>query len=91
ALIGGLLTATIQGSLAGIGYVIFNAPYPVIFTILTIIAGTIPFTPPLVFTPVGLWVLFMDDFTNGLLLLIYCWTVVNVSDPLIRPILVGRG
>lgn len=91
ALVGGLITATIQGSLAGIGYYIFGAPYPLIFTILTIIAGTIPFTPPVVFTPVALYVMFVEDFTNGLFLMIYSWTVVNLSDPIIRPILVGRG
>ncbi|MCS6893307.1 MAG: AI-2E family transporter [Deltaproteobacteria bacterium] len=91
ALIGGVITATIQGSLAGVGYFLAGAPYPLLFTILTIIAGTIPFTPPLVFTPVALYVMFAQDFTAGTILMVYCWTIVNVSDPLIRPILVGRG
>ncbi len=91
ALIGGIITATIQGSLAGIGYILAGAPYPLFFTILTIIAGTIPFTPPLVFTPLALYVMFVQDFTAGLILMIYCWTIVNGSDPIIRPILVGRG
>lgn len=91
AIIGGILTAVIQGSLAGIGYFLAGAPYPLFFTILTIISGTIPFTPPLVFTPVALYVMFVQNFTTGLILMIYCWTIVNGSDPLIRPILVGRG
>jgi predicted PurR-regulated permease PerM len=90
AIYGGILTAVIQGSLGGVGYYLFGAPYPFLFMILTIIAGTIPFTPPLVFVPLGVYVMLAESLTRGAGIILWGFLIVAPSDPLIRPILVGQ-
>jgi predicted PurR-regulated permease PerM len=84
-------TAIIQGILAGVGYYVCGAPLPLLFGVLTIILGLVPFGPPLLYLPVaGFLFLSGDSWYYGVGLAVWGVTVVSTVDNFFRPIFISH-
>ncbi len=90
-----LLSAVVQGLLAGAGYLVVGAEYVFFLTALTVFLAMVPFIgAAAVWVPVCLYLLFYNgnpEFPDGrpvaaLGLAIYCVTVVSMIDNFIKPI-----
>ena len=88
---GMLVTAMVQGLLAGTAYAVLGVPFPIVLTALTIILAPIPFGgTALVWGPVVLY-LFWNGLTAKMLVML-AWGVgvVSTVDQVLRPWLIGR-
>ena len=83
-----LLSALAQGLLAGIGYYFATIPSVFLLTMLTILAGMIPFVGAAgVWVPAVLWLYFFDERTGAAILLaIWGGAVVSMVDNLVKPL-----
>ncbi len=92
-LYGQLVTALVQGGLAGIGYWIFHVPNVALWTALTTISAMIPFVGTVIFwLPLAISRLAVGDKFGGFGLLIYCGVIVINIDNIIKPRLIaGRS
>ncbi|MBF0760004.1 AI-2E family transporter [Dysgonomonas mossii] len=82
------LLAIIQGFVATIGYIIFDAPSPILFGFLTCFATIIPLIgTSLIWFPLAVYLALTGDWFNAIGLAIYALIVISNSDNLIRFIL----
>lgn len=82
------LLAIIQGVVATIGYIIFDAPSPILFGFLTCFATIIPLIgTSLIWFPLAVYLALTGDWFNAIGLTIYALIVISNSDNLIRFIL----
>ena len=82
------LLAIIQGVVATIGYIIFDAPSPILFGFLTCFATIIPLIgTSLIWFPLAVYLALTGDWFNAIGLAIYALIVISNSDNLIRFIL----
>jgi predicted PurR-regulated permease PerM len=93
AFVGTLATAVIQGTVAGIGFVLFGVPEPVTWGALL---GLLSFIPTigtlLVWVPAAVWLATTGHLGRALLLTAWCLVLVMAAnDYFVRPRLVGRG
>ena len=87
---GQMMTALIQGSVGGIGLLIFQVPQPFLLTLLMIFLSFLPFVgAPLVWGPAALLKLMAGQTWQGLGLLIYGAVLVLNIDNLLRPRLIA--
>ncbi|OFW01349.1 MAG: hypothetical protein A3G20_07390 [Acidobacteria bacterium RIFCSPLOWO2_12_FULL_59_11] len=87
---GQMLTAIIQGSIGGIGLVIFQVPQPFLLTALMILLAFLPFVgAPLVWVPAAVLKLMAGQTWQGVGLLIYGAVLVLNIDNVIRPRLIA--
>ncbi len=94
---GAIVISVVQGSVAGVGYLIFGVDSPILLALLTIVAAFLPFVGgALVWVPVSLTVIIngaiADDQTmllKGVGLFIYGALLVSTLDNLLRPKIVG--
>ena len=87
-----LVTALVQGTIAGIGYAIFGVNAPVLFGILTAIASIVPLVGTfLVWGPAGLWLALSGNLWAGIGLLAWGTLLVHPADNVIRPILISNA
>jgi predicted PurR-regulated permease PerM len=84
-----LVTAFIQGALAGAGYAVAGAPAPVLLGFITAVLALIPFATPLAWGSVGLWLLSNGETAAGIGILIWGALVVSQIDNVIRPIVIS--
>lgn len=84
-----VLTALVQGLLAGIGYWVAGVNAPVLLAVLTALLALVPFGTPLVWGSVGVWLLFGGDTVAGIGLLLWGGLVVSSVDNVIRPIVIS--
>ncbi|MBI4755294.1 MAG: AI-2E family transporter [Betaproteobacteria bacterium] len=84
-----VLTALVQGLLAGIGYWGAGVNAPVLLAVLTALLALVPFGTPVVWGSVGLWLLFGGDTVAGIGLLLWGGLVVSSVDNVIRPIVIS--
>ncbi len=84
-----LLTAIMQGLVAGLGYWVSGSSSPVLFGIITAVMALIPFCTPLAWGAAGL-LLFLQGNTAGAIG-IWIWGAVVVSqlDNILRPIFIS--
>ncbi len=86
---GALLTAAVQGTLAGVGYAIAGVPLAVLFGVLTGFASLIPVAgAALVWLPLGL-VKLGENGAWGVFILAWGFFVVSLIDNFLKPILIG--
>lgn len=79
------LLAIIQGSLATVGYYIFQAPSPLLFGLLTCFATVIPIVGTgLIWLPLALYMGITGDWVHAAGLIIYSFVAVTQVDNLIR-------
>ncbi len=82
------LLAIIQGVVATIGYIIFDAPSPILFGFLTCFATIIPLIgTSLIWFPLAVYLALTGDWFNAIGLAIYALVLISNSDNLIRFIL----
>ena len=93
AFVGSVLSAIVQGTLAGIGFAIFGVPQGATWAVLLALLSFVPVIGvPLVWVPVAVWLLTTGHAARAIGLTIWCLVLVMAtSDYVIRPKLVGRG
>jgi len=80
-----------QGILAGIGFMIFGVPSPVLWGTAVILAATVPLVgSPLGWVPACVYLLLQGEAGPALGLLVYGTVVVSGSDNVVKPLLL-RG
>ncbi len=80
-----------QGILAGIGFMIFGVPSPLLWGTAVILAATVPLVgSPLAWVPAVVYLLVQGQVGPGLGLLVYCTVIVSGSDNVVKPLLL-RG
>jgi predicted PurR-regulated permease PerM len=91
--IGVLVTASIQGLLAGLGYWLVGLPSPAFLGILSAICALIPVVGnAIVWVPAATFLLLSGDTLHGVILLGWSILVVGMVDNFVRPLLIsGRS
>lgn len=91
--LGALLTALIQGTLVGIGFVLVRLPSPVVFGVLAAAMSLVPLLgASLVWAPAVIVLAVQGRWMAALLLAIWGLAVVSAADNLLRPRLIaGRA
>jgi predicted PurR-regulated permease PerM len=84
-------TAALQGVLYAIGFVVLNAPQPLLLAVLAGVVSIVPAGAMVVYVPVCLYMLAVGHPVFALLLAIYCFVVVGGADSVLRPWLISRG
>lgn len=88
---GMLVTALVQGVLAGLAYLVLNVPFPMVLTALTFVLAPIPFGgTALVWGPVTLYFLWIGSMGKALGMLAWGVGVVSMVDQFLRPWLIGQ-
>lgn len=88
---GMLVTAVVQGCLAGLAYLVLAVPFPMVLTALTIVLAPIPFGgTALIWGPVILYLLWIGSMGKALGMLIWGVGVVSMVDQFLRPWLIGQ-
>ena len=88
---GMLMTAIIQGLLAGMAYVALDVPFPIGLTALTIVLAPIPLGGTgLIWGPVALYLFWMGATGKALAMLVWGIAVVSMVDQFLRPWLIGH-
>ncbi|MGQ0665413.1 MAG: AI-2E family transporter, partial [Nitrospiraceae bacterium] len=88
---GMLVTAILQGVLAGLAYVVLGAPIPVVLTALTIILAPLPFGgTALVWGPLSIYLFWVGPVGKALAMLAWGIGVVSMVDQFLRPWLIGQ-
>ena len=86
-----LLTAAAQGLLAGLGFWAIGLPAPVLLGAATGFLALVPFGPPLIWFPAGLWMLAQVSLWKGLALLAWGALAVSGIDNVLRPLFIGSA
>lgn len=88
---GMLVTAIVQGLLAGMAYLALDVPFPIGLTALTVVLAPIPFGGTgLVWGPVALYLFWMGTTGKALIMLVWGIGVVSMVDQFLRPWLIGQ-
>jgi len=84
-----LLTALVQGMVAGLGYWVAGLASPVMFGVLTMILALIPFGTPLAWGAAGFWLLLQGE--TGAAIGVWIWgaAVVSQLDNFLRPLFIS--
>lgn len=89
---GGLMVATVQGTLGGIMFWILGVQAPLLWGSVMIVASLIPaIGSSLIWAPVGVYLLMKGLVWQGIVMLLFGFFVISLVDNILRPILVGRG
>lgn len=88
---GMLVTAIVQGVLAGLAYLVLGIPFPMVLTALTIVLAPIPFGgTALVWGPVVVYLLWVGSMGKAVAMLAWGIGVVSMVDHILRPWLIGQ-
>ncbi|HPC18841.1 MAG: AI-2E family transporter [Kiritimatiellae bacterium] len=82
-------TAFAQAVAAAIGFTLFDVPNIPLFTAIVFVLGMLPLGPPLVWIPLGLWLLGNERIGAGIGLLLYGGVIISGIDNVVRPILIA--
>ncbi len=86
---GYLVTALVQGALAGVGFAIAGIPAPLVFGALTFFMSLVPIVgATTVWLPIALWLFFQDKISTGIFLSIYGFLVISGIDNFIKPMII---
>ena len=90
AVVYGLLVAALaQGLTAGLGYWVAGVRAPAFWGAVTMLLALIPFGAPLVWGPIGLWLLLQGDLGAGIGLLLWGAVAVSGIDNLVRILVIS--
>lgn len=84
-----VLTALIQGAVAGLGYWVAGLPAPATLAAVTVLLALIPFGTPVVWGGAALWLLFTGQTATGVGLLLWGGLVVSWVDNIVRPLVLS--
>jgi predicted PurR-regulated permease PerM len=85
-----VLTALIQGAVAGLGYWAAGLSAPVTLAAVTVLLAMVPFGTPVVWGAAGLWLLFTGQTAAGIGLLLWGVMVVSWVDNIVRPLVLSE-
>jgi predicted PurR-regulated permease PerM len=88
---GVLLTALIQGFVAGLGYWVAGLSSPTVLAAITVLFALIPFGTPLVWGSMGIWLTLTGHTFEGVGLLLWGALVVSWVDNIVRPLVVAQS
>ena len=84
------ITASLQGTLAGVGFAVAGVGFPVLLGFATALRALVPFAgAAMVWAPVGLYLLYSGEQTAGIGILIWGAVAVSMSDNLVRTLLIS--
>ena len=86
-----LLTALIQGMVAGLGYWAAGLSSPTMLAAITVFFALIPFGTPLVWGTMGAWLTLTGHTFEGIGLLLWGALVVSWVDNIVRPFVVAQS
>jgi predicted PurR-regulated permease PerM len=84
-------TAIAQGVLAAIGFWLAGIPAAPLLGLATFFLSPVPIGPPLVWAPVGFWLLVHDQVGWGAFILIWGVAVVSSADNVLKPLIISHG
>ena len=88
---GMVITAIVQGLLAGLAYAALDVPVPVFLMALTIVLAPLPFGgTALIWGPVTLYLFWTGPMWKGIAMLAWGAGVVTTVDNVLRPMLIGQ-
>jgi predicted PurR-regulated permease PerM len=88
---GQVAVGIIQGLTAGLGFYLFKAQSPFLFTLLAIFFAMLPLLGAwVVWIPVSLSMIATGSQMNGVLLAVYGLLVISTIDNIVRPFIVGK-
>ncbi|MEQ1795976.1 MAG: AI-2E family transporter [Nitrospira sp.] len=88
---GMLVTALVQGVLAGLAYLALSVPFPMVLTAMTIVLAPIPFGgTALIWGPVTLYLFWIGSTGKAVAMLVWGVGVVSMVDQFLRPWLIGQ-
>lgn len=90
-LYGLVLTALVQGALAGVGYWFTGVPTPILLGVVTAALALIPFGTPFVWGAVSLWLFLKGEHLPALGLALWGALVVSQIDNLFRPLVISSS
>lgn len=82
-------TAAAQAAAAAVGFALFGVPHVALFAVGVFGLGLLPLGPPLLWVPLGLWLLANERMAAGIGLLVYGGVVISGIDNVVRPILIA--
>lgn len=88
---GVLLTALIQGIVAGLGYWVAGLSSPAVLAAITVLFALIPFGTPVVWGSMGIWLTLTGHAFEGVGLLLWGALVVSWVDNIVRPMVVAQS
>jgi len=89
--VGILGTALAQGVLMAIGLALVGIKAAPLLGLLTFFLSPVPIGPPLVWAPVGLWLVYQGSFGAGIFLLLWGFLIVSTVDNVLKPLIISRG
>ncbi len=88
--VGSLATAAVQGLLVMIIFLILDIPYPVLAGSISFVLSILPLVGAMfVWLPVAIFLMATGVFVKGIILLIFGFVVISMSDNIIRPMIIG--
>lgn len=84
-------TALAQAVVAGIGFGIAGVPGAVLLGCLTFFFAVIPFGPPIIWIPAGLWLFSQGSPGWGVFMLLWGFLGISGVDNFLRPYLISQG
>lgn len=89
---GVLVSAVVQGLLAGVAYWALGAPFPIFLTAITMILAPLPFGgTALIWAPVAVYLYFAAPAWKAVAMLVWGVGVVTTADNVLKPLLIGKG
>lgn len=89
--LGILGTALVQGVVAAIGFWIAGIQAAPLLGLLTFVLSPVPIGPPLVWAPVGIWLIYSGQTGWGIFILLWGAFAVSTIDNVIKPLIISRG
>ena len=86
-----VLTALVQGFVAGLGYAFVGFKAPLLLGALTVLIALIPFGTPFIWGGLALWLLLTGQTREGIELFIWGAAVVSWVDNLVRPLVISSA
>jgi predicted PurR-regulated permease PerM len=90
-LYGLVLTALLQGTLAGLGYWVAGLPTPILLAVLTTLLALVPFGTPVAMGAVCLWLFLTGELLAAAGLAVWATLVVSQIDNLLRPLVISSA
>lgn len=85
-----VLTALVQGAVAGLGYWVAGLSAPATLAAVTVMLAMIPFGTPVVWGSAAVWLLFTGETAAGVGLLLWGVLVVSWVDNIVRPLVLSE-
>jgi predicted PurR-regulated permease PerM len=86
-----VLSALAQGALAGLGYWAAGVHAPALLAVLTALVALVPWGTPVVWVPIGAWLLMTGHVAAGVGLLLWGMLAVSWIDNLVRPLVISNA